>query len=85
VTITITSAGTAWTVTAHRGQRVVLKNAEVTPGAVAAIVAVLGQPLVEDAVAAVNDTARIEAESRAEQLRAELATVEAILHSHRRP
>jgi hypothetical protein len=39
---------------------------------------------VEDAVAAVNDTARVEAEARAEELRAELAEVEAVLVSHRR-
>jgi hypothetical protein len=42
------------------------------------------QPGVEDAVAAVNDTARVEAEARAEELRAELAEVEAVLVSHRR-
>jgi hypothetical protein len=33
----------------------------------------------------VNDTARGEAEARAEKLRAELAEVEAVLTSHRRP
>jgi hypothetical protein len=33
----------------------------------------------------VNDTARGEAEARAEQLRSELAAVEAVLQSHRRP
>ena len=62
-----------------------VKNAVVPPGVVAAVAALLAQPLVEDAVAAVNDTARSEAEARAEQLRSELAAVEAVLHSHRRP
>jgi hypothetical protein len=85
VTVTIASVGATWTVSAHRGQRVVLKNAAVSPGIVAAVVALLGQPPIDEAVAAVNDTARIEAETRAEQLRAELAQVEAVLNSHRRP
>lgn len=85
VTVTIASVGATWTVSAHRGQRVVLKNAAVSPGIVAAVIALLGQPQIDEAVAAVNDTARIEAETRAEQLRAELAQVEAVLNSHRRP
>jgi hypothetical protein len=85
VTIAITSSGTSWTVSAHRGQRSVLKNAAVPPGVITAVAALLAQPLVEEAVAAVNDTALVEAEARADELRAELAKVEAILHSHRRP
>ena len=85
VTITIASAGSSWSVTAHRGARVVVKKTAVSPGAVAALAALLNQPGVEDAVAAVNDTARGEAEARAEKLRAELAEVEAVLLSHRRP
>jgi hypothetical protein len=85
VTITIASSGVAWTVSAQRGQRAVVKKAAVSPGVVAAVAALLGQPLVEEGVAAVNDTARLEAEARAEELRAELAQVEAVLHSHRRP
>jgi hypothetical protein len=64
---------------------VVVKKAPVSPGVVAALAALLNQPGVEDAVAAVNDTARGEAEARAERLRAELAEVEAVLSSHRRP
>jgi len=85
VSVTLASAGACWTVTALRGARVVVKNAVVPPGVVAAVAALLAQPLVEDAVAAVNDTARSEAEARAEQLRGELAAVEAVLQSHRRP
>jgi hypothetical protein len=85
VTITINSVDATWSVTARRGSRSVLKNAAVNPGAVAAIAALLDQPGLEEAVAAVNDTARLEAESRAEQLRAELAQIQAVLDSHRRP
>jgi hypothetical protein len=85
VTVTIASAGSSWSVTAHRGARVVVKKTPVSPGVVAAVAALLNQPGVEDAVAAVNDTARGEAEARAEKLRAELAEVEAVLISHRRP
>ncbi|HEV7205655.1 MAG TPA: hypothetical protein VGN18_13680 [Jatrophihabitans sp.] len=85
VTITITSSGSSWSVAARRGARAVVKRAEVTPGAVAAIAALLADPSVEEAVAAVNDGARAEAEARADQLRAELAAVEAVLVSHRRP
>lgn len=62
-----------------------VKNSAVTPGMVSAVAAMLGLPLVEEAVAAVNDTARSEAEYRAEQLRAELAEVEAVLAGHRKP
>ena len=55
------------------------------PGVVAAVAALLGQPGVEDAVAAVNETSRGAAEALAERLRTELAEVEAVLVSHRRP
>jgi len=63
----------------------VVKKTPVSPGVVAAVAALLNQTGVEDAVAVVNDTARGEAEARAEKLRAELAEVEAVLTSHRRP
>jgi hypothetical protein len=85
VTVTIASAGSSWSVTAHRGARVVVKKAPLTPGVVTAVAALLDQPGVEQAVADVNDTARGQAEARAEKLRAELAEVEAVLNSHRRP
>jgi len=85
VTVTIASAGSSWSVTAHRGARVVVKKAPLSPGVVAAVAALLNQPDVEQAVADVNDTARGQAEARAEKLRAELAEVEAVLISHRRP
>jgi hypothetical protein len=85
VTVTIASEGAAWSVTAKQGARAVVKKAAVPPGVIAAVAVLLGQPGIVDAVAAVNDTARVEAEARAERLRAELAEVEAVLNSHRRP
>lgn len=85
VSIVVSSVDASWTVSAQRGSRSVLKNAAVNPGVVSAIAALLDQPALEDAVAAVNDTARAEAETRAEQLRAELAQIQAVLDSHRRP
>ena len=85
VTISVTSSGASWTVSVQRGSRVIVKNVPVNPGAVSAIAAVLELPALDEAVAAVNDTARVEAETRADQLRAELAQIEAVLDSHRRP
>ncbi|MEO9139010.1 MAG: hypothetical protein ABI345_08080 [Jatrophihabitans sp.] len=85
VQIVLTSSGTSWTVSAHRGARSVVKSAVVNPGVVSSIAALFDVPALEDAVAAVNDTARVEAEARAEQLRSELAEIQAVLDSHRRP
>ena len=85
VTITITSTGSLWAVTARRGARTVAKSAPATPGVVTAIAALLDQPGISEAVAAVNDTARDQAQARADNLRAELADVEAILAGHRSP
>ncbi len=85
VTVTIASSGASWSVSAQRGNRAVLKKAPVAPGVVAAIASLLAQPAVDEAVAAVNDGGRLAAEERAAKLRAELAEVEAVLSSHRRP
>jgi hypothetical protein len=85
VKISITSSGATWTVSVDRGARTLVKNAAVAPGAVTAIAALIGNEGVEQAVAAVNDTARTEAEARAEQLRTELAEVQALLDSHLTP
>ena len=85
VTITLTSAGTSWTVSAQRGAKSVVKNVGVNPGVVSAVAGLLQVSALEDAVAAVNDTARVEAEVRAEELRAELARIQAVLDSHRLP
>ena len=85
VTITLKSAGTSWTVSAQRGAKSVVKNVAVNPGVVSAVAGLLQVSSLEDAVAAVNDTARVEAEVRAEELRAELARIQAVLDSHRLP
>ncbi|SOD71476.1 hypothetical protein SAMN05892883_0993 [Jatrophihabitans sp. GAS493] len=83
--MTITSTGATWSVTAQRGARVVSKNLAVTPGTIAAIAELLDDAGITEAVGAVNDTAREEAQARAEQLRVELAELEAVLASHRAP
>lgn len=85
VTITLTSTGTSWTVSAQRGAKSVARNVTVNPGVVSAVAGLLQVSSLEEAVAAVNDTARVEAEVRAEELRAELARIQAVLDSHRRP
>ncbi|GAB2473999.1 hypothetical protein [Jatrophihabitans fulvus] len=85
VTITLKSAGTSWTVSAQRGAKSVAKNVDVNPGVVSAVAGLLQVPSLDEAVAAVNDAARVEAEARAEQLRAELARIESVLDSHRLP
>lgn len=85
VKITLASTGANWTVTADRGARTLVRTVGITPGTVTAIAALLGNPSVIEAVAAVNDAARGEAEARAEQLREELAKVQAVLDGHRTP
>jgi hypothetical protein len=85
VTISLQSAGTSWTVSAQRGAKSLARNVTVNPGVVSAVARLLQVSSLEEAVAAVNDTARVEAEVRAEQLRAELAGIQAVLDSHRLP
>ena len=55
------------------------------PGVVTAIADLLGQPGLSEAVAEINEAARLQAEQRAEQLRAELSDLEAVLAAHRTP
>ena len=50
-----------------------------------AIAELLGQPGVSEAVAEINEAARLQAQQRAEQLRAELHDLEAVLATHRAP
>ncbi|MCW2538660.1 MAG: hypothetical protein JWN95_385 [Frankiales bacterium] len=85
VTVTLTSVGASWTVSALRGTRSVAKNHSVPPGVVTAIADLLDQEGVIEAVAEVNETARAEAEDRAAKLRAELDQLEAVLAAHRLP
>jgi hypothetical protein len=85
VSINLASEGASWTLSAQRGPRTLLRKTPVMPGVVAAIAGLLEQPDLERSVAEVNDASRAEAEAHAERLRAELAAVEAVLSSHRRP
>ncbi|MBV9822845.1 MAG: hypothetical protein JO144_11450 [Actinobacteria bacterium] len=85
VSVTISSSGAAWSVSASRGARTILKNAPVTPGLVTALADLIDQPGVSEAVAEINEAARQQAQERAEQLRAELSDLEAVLATHRSP
>lgn len=85
MSVTISSSGAAWSVSASRGARTIAKNLPVTPGMVTAIADLLDQPAVSEAVAEINETARQLAQQRAEELRAELSDLEAVLATHRAP
>ncbi len=85
IAITLSSTGASWSVTATRGAKSVAKAVAVTPGVVSAVAELLAHPGIEQAVSEVNDTVVAEAELRAAQLRAELAELDAVLATHRRP
>lgn len=85
ITVTLTSSDASWTLSASRGARTIAKAAPLTPGVVTAIAELLGQQAVSAAIAEVNETALAEAEARATQLRAELAELDAVLATHKRP
>lgn len=85
VTFTIASAGDSWTVSANRGTKGIVKHVPVQPGVVTALAELLAQPALLDAVAEINQTALSQAQARAEELRAELHRLEAVLATHRTP
>ncbi|MDQ2836174.1 MAG: hypothetical protein M3Y42_15780 [Actinomycetota bacterium] len=85
VSFTVSSTGASWAVSATRGAKGIAKNATIPPGAVTAIADLLDQPALVEAVAEINETAWAEAQSRADQLRAELNELEAVLAAHRNP
>ncbi|MEO7286214.1 MAG: hypothetical protein ABI140_04780, partial [Jatrophihabitantaceae bacterium] len=85
VSFSVTSSAASWSVTASRGAKGIAKNQPVPPGVVSAIAALLDQPALVEAVAEINETALSEAQARAEQLRAELDQLEAVLATHRSP
>lgn len=85
VSFTVTSTGANWAVTASRGAKGIAKNLAVPPGVITAIAELLDQPALIEAVAEINDSALSEAQARAEQLRAELDQLEAVLAAHRSP
>lgn len=85
VTFTVSSSGTAWTLTANRGGRAVVRATPVPAGVVTAVAELLAELALRTAVDDVNGSALREAQERAEQLRRELAAVESLLESHHRP
>jgi hypothetical protein len=85
ITVTVTSSGASWSVSALRGAKSVTKSVAVPPGVVTAIADLLDQSGISAAVAEVNETALAEAEQRAAQLRVELAELDAVLAAHRSP
>lgn len=85
VNLAISSAGASWSVSASRGARTIIKNVPVAPGVVTAIAELLAQTGLSEAVAEINETARQQAQQRAEELRAELSDLEAVLATHRAP
>jgi hypothetical protein len=85
VNLTISSTGASWSVSASRGARTIIKNVPVAPGVVTAIAELLAQAGLSEAVAEINETARQQAQQRAEELRAELSDLEAVLATHQAP
>jgi hypothetical protein len=85
VNVTVSSSGASWTVSATRGPKAIVRNVPVPPGVITALAELLDQPALIEAVAEINETALAEAQDRAEQLRAELAQLEAVLATHRAP
>lgn len=85
VSVTVSSSGASWTVSATRGPKAIVRSVAVPPGAITALAELLDQPALIEAVAEINETALAEAQDRAEQLRAELAQLEAVLATHRTP
>lgn len=83
--MTISSTGASWSVSASRGARTIIKNVPIAPGVVTAIAELLAQAGLSEAVAEINETARLQAQQRAEELRAELSDLEAVLATHRAP
>lgn len=85
VSFTVASADDSWTVSANRGAKGIVKHVPVQPGVVTALAELLAQPALSDAVAEINQTALSQAQARADELRAELHRLEAVLATHRSP
>lgn len=79
LSVTLTWTDGDWSVQAHRGAKVVAKPTPVRAADALRMVEMLEAPAVADAVAEIVNTARAEAADRADQLRRELAAVEARL------
>lgn len=81
VTITITSSGEQWTLSAARGGRSLQKPTPVSPGAVLGAARLFDVPALQQAVGEVVAAAKAEATERAGRLRQELAEVQSLLDS----
>jgi hypothetical protein len=79
LTVTLEYTAGEWTVAAHQGSKVLAKPYLIKPGEALKMVAMLDVPGVHEAVEQLVATERAEAEQRAEQLRTQLAEVEAQL------
>lgn len=85
VSFTISSTGATWALTASRGAKGIARSVPIAPGVVTGVAELLDQAALLEAVAEINETAWAEAQVRAEQLRAELEELEAVLAAHRFP
>lgn len=79
LTVTLSYQGGEWTVAAHQGSKVLAKPYLVGPAEALKLVGMIDVPGVQEAVEQLVAAERSEAEQRAEQLRSQLAEVEARL------
>jgi hypothetical protein len=79
LTVTLAYQNGEWTVAAHQGTRVLAKPNLIKPAQALKLVGMIDVPGVQEAVEQVVAAERAEVEQRAEQLRAQLAQVEAQL------
>jgi hypothetical protein len=77
--VTLTYTDQRWTVAAHHGSKALAKPYVITPTEALRMVALIEVPGVHDAVASIIAAERVEAENRAQRLRAELAAIESRL------
>jgi hypothetical protein len=77
--VTLTYADQRWTVAAQHGSKSLAKPYAITPTEALRMVALVQVPGVHDAVASIIAAERVEAENRAQRLRAELAEIESRL------
>jgi len=79
LTVTLTYAEGEWTVSAVQGSRTVARPAAIRPAEALKMVSLLEVPALQEAVTEIVSTARAEAQAQAEQLRSQLAEIEARL------
>ncbi|MCI0688180.1 MAG: hypothetical protein L0Y54_13230, partial [Sporichthyaceae bacterium] len=77
--VTLSYADQRWTVAAQHGSKSLAKPYAITPTEALRMLAMIEVPGVHDAVTSIMAAERIEAEHRAQRLRAELAEIESRL------